>query len=214
MPAAGRSAYSKNAVASRWHLGDQEFHLIGENAPITEQQILGPGRGEGHREQRHVRLVGGAVVLATVATAAGGHHVGPDIPALARDGNDMVTGEFAEGEVFATVHAEMTVAMKQGLVGQCRRANAALMTATDGDDRMNVELRENATAAADAAVSGKERIPQCPGNITSDIMGRGFFPGFPGHGTTTDVKAQHEVHRLSVSHRLLEASTKYSMKMC
>ena len=43
--------------------------------------------------------------------------------------------------------------------------NVDLMATADGDDRMNVELRENATAAADAAVSGKERIPQCPGNI-------------------------------------------------
>ena len=87
------------------------------------------------------------------------------------------------------------------------------MATADGDDRMNVELREDTTAAADAAVGGKERIPQCPGNVTPDIMGRGFFPGFPGHGPTTDVKAQHKVHRLSVSHRLLEASTEYSMKM-
>ncbi len=213
MPAAGRSAYSKNAVASFRHLGDQELHLIGENAPITEQQILGPGRGEGHREQRHARLVGGAVVLAAIATAAGGHHIGPDIPAPARDGNDMVTGEFADGKMFATVHAEMMIAMKQCLIGQRRGSNFALMATADGDDRMNVELREGTTAAADAAVGGKERIPQCPGNITPDIMGRGFFPGFPGHGTTTDVKAQHEVHRLSVSHRLLEASTEYSMKM-
>ena len=125
----------------------------------------------------------------------------------------MVTGEFADRKMFTTVHAEMMIAMKQGLIGQGRGSNFTLMATADGDDRMNIKLREGTTAAADAAMCGKERTPQCPGNITSDIMGRGFFPGFPGHGTTTDVKAQHEVHRLSVSHRLLEASTEYSMKI-
>ncbi len=199
-------------AASFGHLSQQELHLIGENAAIAEQQILRPGRRKRYRQQGHLRFVRSAVVLATVTTAAGGHHIGPDIPALARNGNDVVTGQFADRKVLATVHAEMMIAVKQGLIGQGGRPDLAKMATAHGNDRMNVELGMNATAPAYSTVGSEKRTPESPGNITPDIMGGGFFPGFPGHGTTTDVKTKHEVHGLSVSHRLLEASPKYSMK--
>jgi hypothetical protein len=114
--------------------------------------------------------------------------------------------------MFAAVHAEMMIAVKQGLIGQGRRPDFAKMPTAHGNDRMNVKLGMNATASAYSTVGSEKRIPEGPGHITPDIMGGGFFPGFPGHGTTTDVKTKHKVHGLSVSHRLLKASPKYSMK--
>lgn len=213
MAAASVPKVLENSAPALRHLSDQELHLIRQNPAIAEQQVLGPGRSEGYRQQGHMGFIGRAIILATVATTAGRDDVGPDVPTFAGNRDNVIPSQFAHSKMLAAVHAEVVVAVKQRLVRQRWGPDSTEVASTNGDYGMNVQLRMQAATATDATMRGEKRIPQGPGDITPNIMGRSLLPSFPSHGTATDVKTKHKVHGLSVLHRLREASPQYSMNL-
>ena len=64
-------------------------------------------------EQRHVRLLGGAVAFAVVATAAGGDDVYPAVDAALRQRNDVHTSQIFFDPAIAAVSADIAVARKK-----------------------------------------------------------------------------------------------------
>ena len=181
------------------YLRQQEFHLIGKDTAITEQQIFRPGGRKRDRQEGHSSLFRGAVILTAVTPATGGYDVGPNVAPPAGEGNDVVAGQIALGEASSAVEAKVTISMKQGGVIQGRGANLALMASAHGDQRMDVENRRLATATRKATVGGEKGIAQGPRDITACIVRSSLFPGFPSHGPAADIETKHEMHWLSVA---------------
>jgi len=71
----------------------QKLHLVSENAPVGQEQVLGAIRFEGHGQKRHVGLLGTARSLAVVAGLAGGNHVAPAVFATLGQGPDVIPGQ-------------------------------------------------------------------------------------------------------------------------
>src|SRR5258706_1969255 len=88
----------------------QEVHLVGEDAAVGENQVLGLVRDVGRVEKFHAGLLRQAVALAAVAMAAGRDHVHPGVAPAARERLDVVARQAEIAELAAAVAAHVAVA--------------------------------------------------------------------------------------------------------
>ena len=70
-------------------MGLQKLHLVGQDAPVAQDEVLPQARHIGCEKQRHVRLLRSAVAFTVVAGAAGGHHVHPVVHPVLGKGDDV-----------------------------------------------------------------------------------------------------------------------------
>ena len=91
----------------------QELHLVDENSPVGQDEILRTIWDVGHREQSHFRFFGRTRPLGVVAATAGGYDVAPAIGATAGERYKMITGELGTGKLPPAVHAQVSIAQKQ-----------------------------------------------------------------------------------------------------
>ena len=88
-------------------LRHQKIHLIHQYAAVAQDEIF-PQAGNVRRiEQRHMRLLGRAIALAVVATAAGGDDVHPAVEAALRQGNDVLTSQIFFDPAITAVSADI-----------------------------------------------------------------------------------------------------------
>src|SRR2546430_11329236 len=91
----------------------QELHLVGENAAVGEDQVLGLVRNVGRVEQLQAGLLRQAVALVPVAVPAGGDDVHPGVAPAARQRRDVVARQPEVAELAAAVRAHVAVAPEQ-----------------------------------------------------------------------------------------------------
>jgi hypothetical protein len=97
----------------------QEFHLIGQDAAVAQDEVLPQAGHIGRIQQRHVGLLGrAAAALAVVAGPAGGDHVHPVVLPVLRKRDDVFAREVFFVEMAAAVGADIAVAGEQLAVGQ------------------------------------------------------------------------------------------------
>jgi DNA-binding beta-propeller fold protein YncE len=119
----GSRLFSAVQAAAR-HRGEQELHLVGQDAAGRAGSC--PRAGWARRAGRagSCAPLRAAVALVAVAGAAGGDAVHPAVRPAARHRHDVLAGQVVEAEVAAAVGADMAVAHEQLGVGQ-RRAVCA-----------------------------------------------------------------------------------------
>ena len=92
------------------NMGAQEFHLVGKNLPVREDEILSPIRNVRGINQFHSCFLGGPVSLEALTVPAGCHHVHPDVLAASRRRSDVITGQFEIPEGTTTVGTDVPIA--------------------------------------------------------------------------------------------------------
>lgn len=73
--------------------GCEEFHLIGEDISVAEDEPFVASGVVGDVEELHIGFIGGAVCFFLIAGFAGGDEVSPGGRAVAGSGEDVVHGE-------------------------------------------------------------------------------------------------------------------------
>src|SRR2546426_6207127 len=92
---------------------DQKFHLVGENLPIGEDQVLRLVRHIRRVKKLQSRFFRHAVALDSVAGTARRDHVHPRVGAAARYRPDMVPRQPQKAEPPSAIRADMAVAAEQ-----------------------------------------------------------------------------------------------------
>ncbi len=146
---------------------EQILHLVGKHAPSFEIDVLGIRRCEGHRDQLQSSLFGRPPRFEVVASAASGHDVRPSIASALAQRSDVIARELVGREAHAAVHAEVRIALEQGLIVQRRRIVfaqiAGIMCVTDRcHDRVHVHDRLQSGARIRAA---EQAVKACAAGI-------------------------------------------------
>ena len=167
---------------------EQEFHLVGKNAAIGQDQVLGQIRRVRHRQQAHIGLLRRAVVLALVAVPAGGHAVLPGRGPAARGRHHMITRQQMLRKLLAAVQAEIAISLEQRAIGQQRDpAHVAPGAVGNSDDRADLETRLLAGGGIDAAADQEALIPGFPAHAPARVEGYRYVPVNPGNRYTAGV---------------------------
>lgn len=178
---------------SRGQVVDQEFHLVDQDIAVGQDQVLHPAGPVGHRQQRHIGLLGRAVALAQVAVQAGADHVFPGVLAVLGDRQHMVAGQLAAAEALAAVHAQVAVAGEQGGIGERRRRVDGVVAAVAGagDDGVQGQGALQAADTVVAAVDGDAGIAQGPRHGVAYVEANRFLPADPVKNSAGGVQRQH-----------------------
>jgi hypothetical protein len=96
----------------------KEIHLIRQNVPALQIDILGMGGAKRNRQQLHAGLFGGAPGLMIVTTLAGGDHIHPAVFTTLTQRVHMIPGEQEMGELFAAIQTQILIAPEQGFIAQ------------------------------------------------------------------------------------------------
>ena len=118
VPATRRRVAGLCAPAMLRQMVDEEFHLVGEDVAVRQDQMLDPTRPIRHGEQRHAGLLRRMAALADIAGEAGADHVLPRVAAALGQRNHVVASQLTAREVFAAIQAEHAVACEQRGIGQ------------------------------------------------------------------------------------------------
>jgi hypothetical protein len=134
----------------------QEFHLIGQNPAVAQNEIFPQAGHVGRVKQRHMRLLGRAGGFAVVAAFAGGDDVHPIVLAFERVRNDVFAGEFVFMKMPTAVGADVAVAHEEFAVGEARAQVKGVDAghAFGADDRADVN---DALLAGDGVVPAAKR---------------------------------------------------------
>jgi KUP system potassium uptake protein len=139
-------------AAGARNAGKQVFHLVGQDAPVAQDEVLVAIGDVRHVEQRHARLLGRLAAFADIAVAARGDRVGPGIPPTPRHGDDVVPRQVARQVPLAAIGTQLAVAREQHGIGKAggvqMRAGAC---ALDRQDRLGRDARAFAVALPAAA---------------------------------------------------------------
>jgi hypothetical protein len=167
------SRLAVQAAAAR-HAGQQEVHLVGQDAAPAQDHVLVQAGHVGQVQQAHARFFGQPVALAAVAGAAGGDAVHPAVAAAARHRHDVLARQLVEVEAAAAVGADMAVAHEQLGVGQRRRLppGARRDGAAHRDDGVHLDARLQPGGALDAAAQHLEGLAQRPGDGVAGVEHR------------------------------------------
>ncbi len=101
-------------------MSDQEFHLVGQDIAIRQDEMFYPARTIRHGQKRHSGLLRRTATFVDIAGKARGDAVFPRILTAFGQGDDVIASEIAAAVMFAAVQAEHSVAREQRGVGQCR----------------------------------------------------------------------------------------------
>ena len=174
------------------HARQQIFHLVGEDSPVAQDEVLVPVGHVRDVEQRHVRLLGRAVALARVAAATRGHRVHPRVASAARRRNDVVARQVAVHEPAAAIGAHLPVAREQHRVREPRRVRQRpSRAALDREDRLGREPRTRAVALPSAAELANDRAERPRDHLLRVVRDR-FLQLHPRLGQAGHVDGQDE----------------------
>ena len=127
----------------------QKLHLVCQNAAVAQNEVFPQAGHIGRIQQRHTRLLRGAVAFAVVAGTAGGHHIHPAIDAVLGERNDVLARQVFLVELVAAIGADIAVTGEQLAVGepglQMKRIDVGhalgANDAVDGDDGLHAGER-------------------------------------------------------------------------
>src|SRR5712691_3491555 len=177
----------------------QELHLVGENAAVGEDQVLGLVRNVRRVEQLQAGLLRQAVALVPVAVPAGGDDVHPGVASAARQRRDVVARQPEVAELAAAVRAHVPVAPEQLAVVQRRHVVEAFRCqrlALDGDDGVGGDARALAGQPADAAVISEGLVAQRPRDQVLRVVEARLLPADPAvrHAVAVEREDERLVH--------------------
>ncbi len=144
----------------------QELHLVGQNAPVAQNEVFPQARYVGRVQKRHVGLLGGAATLAVVAGAAGRDNVHPVVNAVLGKGNDVLAGQVLFMEMVAAIGADVAVTGKKLAICQA-------WLEIEGVDVGNTPRANDAVDRDDGLLTRN-----C---IVATMEHRDFTTGFPAH---------------------------------
>ena len=81
----------------------QEFHLVTENAAVSEYKVFSQVGHIGYGEKGHACFVRGVAPLAGITPLAGCDYIAPLVAPSPRNGFDVVTGELAVAELTTAI---------------------------------------------------------------------------------------------------------------
>ena len=91
----------------------QKFHLIAQNAAVSEHKVFSQVGDIGNRQEGHACLFRGMASLAGITPFACRDYIAPLIAPAPRNGFDMVSGQETVAEFATTIQAGMLVATEQ-----------------------------------------------------------------------------------------------------
>src|SRR6185437_5745192 len=190
-PAAARPSCRRPTIPRQ--VMDQEFHLVGQDVAVGQDQVFHPARLVGNGEQRHRGLLRRAPALLQIARETRRNDVLPDVLTAARQRHDVIAGEFPAGAVTTAVQADIAIAREQGGVAERgRRINgAAVAAAAARHDRMQAQDALVATVAVEAAVQGQAGLTQRPRDGFADIKACRILPADPVEDAPARVEREH-----------------------
>src|SRR5712691_6843928 len=191
----GRRAGQRDYATVGRDVLDQKFHLVRENLPIGEDQVLRLVRHIGCVEKLQSRFFRHAVALDSVARPARRDHVHPRVGAAARYRPDMVPRQPQEAESPAAIRADMAVAAKKLAVVERWYLIEALhrhRLALDRDDRTRGDAGAPAGRPGDTAVENELLLAQRPCDQVLCIVKARLLPGNPAVGHTVIVECQNQ----------------------
>lgn len=159
----------------------QEFHLVRQDAAVSQNEIF-PEAGHVRRvQQRHVGLLGRAAALAVVAGPAGGDHVHPGVDAVLRERNDVLARELVFVEMPAAVSTDVAVAREQLAVGEPRALGEGIDArhALGADDAVDRDLRLLAGDGIVAATEHGHLRAHLPADFVRCIVDDRLFERYP-----------------------------------
>src|SRR6266852_9590268 len=191
----GRRAGERDEATVGRNVLDQKFHLVRENLPIGENQVLRLVRHVRRVKKLQPRLLRNAVALDSVAGPARRDHVHPRVGAAARYRPDMVSRQPQEAESPSAIRADMAVAAKQLAVVERRHLIETFhrhRLALDRDDRPRGDAGAPARRPGDAAVKNELPLAQRPGDQVLCIVKARLLPSDPAVGHAVIVECQNQ----------------------
>ncbi len=102
----------------RRHAGQQEFHLVGQDAAPAQDHVFMKAGHVGQVIELPPQFMECAVALAAIAVATGGDAVLPGVDAPARGGHDVLPGQVIPLEAVAAIGTHLPITHEQLGVGQ------------------------------------------------------------------------------------------------
>ena len=162
-------------------MGRQEFHLIGQDSAISQNEVL-PQRGHIRSvQQGHFGLFGCATAFSQVARAACGHHIHPGVDPLLGEWNDVLPCQFETRKQAATISAHVPVSCKEFAVVQPRskRKGTDVWDASCADDAVDLDDGLKACQGVVPPAKNSNLRARLPANIVGSIMGHGLLERNP-----------------------------------
>jgi hypothetical protein len=186
----------------------QERHLVGQDAPIAEDEALVAADRIRNIQQRHPCLFGPAVALARIARPTGGYYVGPFMPSAARHGHDMLDGQMQLVEPVPAVATHVAIARKQPMFGQTNMgmADREAMATADHHDRARQKLGTQSRAFLISTAHREKVLSQVGDDLARGVIASGPSQGCPADRLSMGVDDQDTKGAFDPSH--LESLTR------
>lgn len=94
----------------------QKFHLIGQDLPPLQIDILCMCGAERDGEQLHTRLLRGPARLVIIAALAGGNDINPTVLTALAQRVNVISGKKEVWKLLAAVETQALVAPEQGFI--------------------------------------------------------------------------------------------------
>ena len=121
-------------------MGHEKLHLVGQNAAVSQDEIL-PQRGRVRGvEQRHARLLGGSGTFAVIAGTAGRDQIHPAVLPAGAHGDNVLASEITLVELPPAIGADTAVTRKELAICQPRQqfVRVDIRHALGADDGVDV----------------------------------------------------------------------------
>ena len=124
---------------------EQVLHLIRQDAPPLQVNVLGIGWRERHRDEFHCRLLGRAATLVVIAAPARRRNVVPAIAAAVRYRSDVIARQITCRKSHRTIKTKIRVPLEQRAIVQRRNVFItitckALARTVSGNYRIDIDL--------------------------------------------------------------------------
>ena len=181
---------------------EQEFHLIGQNAPALEINIFRIGRCKGHCDQLHAGLFRRLASLMVIAAPASCDDIGPSVHAALAQRPDMITRQFPGHERGRAIHAEIRIAAEESLVIKRRYiaitpGGAAACLSDRSHDGIDFNHAAHAGGRADAAVNPIQESPAGVSNLLSVVQADGVPVVNPLQWHAGNIRSQDLLRKIS-----------------
>ena len=147
-------------------VGEQVLHLVGENPPSFQVDVLGIVRRKRNGNQLHHGLFRRPAAFMVVASPACGRNVVPDVEPALGQGRNVVTRQVTRRKLLRTVQAKIRVSFEQRAIVERRNVLVAgggktLAGSLGCDDRIDFDLAAAAVEGVVAAVYRVKRGAAC-----------------------------------------------------
>jgi len=165
-------------------MGHQEFHLVCQNAPVAQNEILPQGGHIGCVEQGHAGLLWGARAFAVIARATRCHHIHPRIGAFLSKRDDVLAREFKLSEQAPAIGTDVAVSGKQLAIGKAwsQLKGVDVGHTTRANDAVDLNHRLLAGDGIVAASENRHLGTRLPPHIVGRVMNHRLFKANPRLG--------------------------------